>query len=620
MQLAKYRFSGWLLGSVAAAALLMSALTPAGADQAGDIRWNTPAVNLASAGFNPEFVVGADGTAVVAWVAAEGNNPVVGVAVREPGASSFGAATTVDMLESGAPRPGGYCCHPAQVAVSDAGEVTVVWQTGQSADASMVRSMTRQVGSSSFSAPVRVSSGDVDTSSHAPYAAYGPGGDLMVVWTDQPNYSAGGLEVVKAKTRAAGSSSFVSVNGVFGANLSGDDSATAGIAYLPNGDVSVLMLRLVDILSGEAHVEVTTKSAGNAAFTTVDTLTPVGAVGAFGEIVVSAAGATTVVWTDGLDAGAVVQSATRAAGSSSFGAPVDLGSGARAVASYAPDGALTVAAMRGSDAINDGGEVWVHSRAAGAASFASATKVSAAGTRASWVAIDTAADGTVLLGWHKVESTAGVIQTTTSPAGQTSYSTPQDISSPGQVSTCIADPGGEFQYQDWCGPMVAFDPTGKATAVWTTQPFGNGLITSATPGPVQAVTGSWVAASPAPNPTTTPPANADPEVTPKPSLKVKALAKAKKLQVGKKSKLVRKIRSDAKVGVKVHCSIKSKKVKGKKFCGIKTQKKKGRVLAKPRCNSKLTYTAKVTAKGPNVEKRTWQRTWKVKEKPKIACR
>jgi len=479
---------------------------------------------------------------------------------------------------------------------------------------------------------VLVSSGDANTSSHTPFAAYGPGGDLMVAWTDQPNYSAGGVDVVKAKTRAAGSSSFESVTGVFGANLSGDNSSTAGVAYLPNGDVSVLMLRHdPDPLSSEAHVEVTTKSAGNAVFTTLDTLTPIGAVGAFGEMVVSATGATTVVWTDGLDAGAVVQSATRSAGSASFGAPVDLGSGARAVADYAPDGALTVAAMRGSDAVNDGGEVWVHTRAAGAANFASATKVSAAGTRASWVTIDTAADGTVLLGWHKVKSTAGVIQTATRPAGQTSYSTPQNISSPGQVSTCIANPGDEFQMQDWCGPMVGFDPTGKATAVWATQPLGFGPIDSATPGPLQAVTGSWTAAPPAPgpkpNPTTTPSPTPDPnpdsEVTPKASLKVKALAKAKKLQVGKKSKLVRKIRSDATVGVKVHCSVKSKKVKGKesrKLCGIKAQKKKGRVLAKPRCNSKLTYTAKVTAKGPNVEKRTWQRTWKVKPKPKVACR
>ena len=443
-------------------------------------------INLANEGFYPEFVVGSDGTAVVAWVAADGDNPLVGVAVREPGSSSFRAATTVDMLESGAPRPGGYCCHPPQVAVSAAGEVTVVWQTGQQGDSSIVRSMTRPAGSSLFSAPVRVSSGDANTSSATPYAAYGPSGDLTVVWTDQPNYAVGGAEVVKAKTRAAGSSSFVAVNGVFGANLSGDYATPTGIAYLPNGDVSVLMLRFVDILSGEAHVEVTTKTAGKAAFTTVNTLTPIGAVGAFAEIVVSAAGATTVVWTDGLDAGAVVQSATRAAGSSSFSAPADLGAGARAVASYAPDGALTVAAMRGSDAVNDGGEVWVHARAAGAASFASATKVSAPGTRASWVAIDTAADGTVLLGWHKVESTAGVIQTTASPAGQLSYSTPQDISSPGQVSTCVADPGSEYQYQDWCGPVVAFDPSGKATAVWTTQPLGIELITSATPGSVQA--------------------------------------------------------------------------------------------------------------------------------------
>lgn len=444
------------------------------------------AINLANEGFYPEFVVGSDGTAVVAWVAADGDNPLVGVAVRESGNSSFGAATTVDMLESGAPRPGDYCCHPPQVAVSAAGEVTVVWQTGQSSNPSMVRSMTRPVGSSSFSAPVRVSSGDANTSSHMPYAAYGPGGDLMVVWADQPNYLVGGAEVVKAKTRAANSSAFEAVNGVFGANLSGDESAPAGIAYLPNGDVSVLMLRTVDILSGEAHVEVTTKTAGNAAFTTVDTLTPIGAVGAFGEMVVSAAGATTVVWTDGLDAGAVVQSATRPAGSASFSAPADLGAGARAVASYAPDGALTVAAMRGSDAVNNGGEVLVHTRAAGSASFGAATRVSTAGTRASWVSIDTAADGTVLLGWHKVDSTAGVIQTTTRPAGQTSYSTPQDISSPGQMSTCVADPGSEYQYQDWCGPVVAFDPSGQATAVWTTQPFGIELITSATPGSVQA--------------------------------------------------------------------------------------------------------------------------------------
>lgn len=444
-------------------------------------------INLADEGFYPEFVVGSDGTAVVAWVAADGDNPLVGVAVRESGTSSFGAATTVDMLESGAPRPGAYCCHPPQVAVSAAGEVTVVWQTGQSSNPSMVRSMTRPVGGSSFSAPVRVSSDDDNTSSSMPYAAYGPDGDLMVVWTDQPNYLVGGAEVVKAKTRAANSSAFEAVNGVFGANLSGDNSAPAGIAYLPNGDVSVLMLRSdPDPLSMEAHVEVTTKSAGNAAFTSVSTLTPIGAEGAFGEMVVSATGATTVVWTDGLDAGAVVQSATRPAGSASFGAPVDLGAGARAVASYAPDGALTVAAMRGSDAVNDGGEVWVHTRAAGSATFGAATKVSTAGTRASWLSIDTAADGTVLLGWHKVDSTAGVIQTTTRPAGQTSYSTPQDISSPGQMSTCVADPGSEYQYQDWCGPVVAFDPSGQATAVWTTQPFGIELITSATPGSVQA--------------------------------------------------------------------------------------------------------------------------------------
>lgn len=65
-----------------------------------------------------------------------------------------------------------------------------------------------------------------------------------------------------------------------------------------------------------------------------------------------------------------------------------------------------------------------------------------------------------------------------------------------------------------------------------------------------------------------------------------------------------------------------KKLKGKaskRLCGIKANKKRGRVMVKPACSAGLKYTAKITVKGNSYTKRTWQRTWKVKNKPRVSC-
>ncbi len=110
----------------------------------------------------------------------------------------------------------------------------------------------------------------------------------------------------------------------------------------------------------------------------------------------------------------------------------------------------------------------------------------------------------------------------------------------------------------------------------------------------------------------------------KASLKVKALSKKKKLKAGKATKVVGKLTTNANIAaVQVKCSKSGKKLKGKaskRLCRIKVNKKRGRVVVKPACTGGLAYTAKITASGNGYTERTWQRTWKVKPKPRVACR
>ena len=112
------------------------------------------------------------------------------------------------------------------------------------------------------------------------------------------------------------------------------------------------------------------------------------------------------------------------------------------------------------------------------------------------------------------------------------------------------------------------------------------------------------------------------------TLTVKAVKKNKKLKVGKKSKLVKSAQTNGDITkVKIVCKAQGKKVKGKQakkqVCGAKEKKKKdpstAKIVAKPKCDSKVRIKAVLTARYQQADPAKWKRTWKVKKNNGSSC-
>ena len=111
-------------------------------------------------------------------------------------------------------------------------------------------------------------------------------------------------------------------------------------------------------------------------------------------------------------------------------------------------------------------------------------------------------------------------------------------------------------------------------------------------------------------------------------LTVKAVKKSKKLVVGTKYKVVKSAETNGEITkVKIVCKAEGDKVKGKqakkKVCGTKEKKKDdpttAKVVAKPKCDSKVRIKAVVTAQYQTADPMKWKRTWKVKNNTGPAC-
>jgi hypothetical protein len=613
------------------AALLLSPLAAAGAVEADSIDWGLPASDVSGEGaYAPSVAAGADGTMAVAWLAGTGidaqNDTHIEVAVKAAGASGFSAPVTVSAA-------GEEVNHP-RVAVSAAGAVTVAWQRYASGNTpTRIEYATRGAGASSFAAEGVVGTCDAGSGLQCgvPLPAYGPSGDTTVAWGEDDGFAV--TYRVKAATRVAGASSFVAVGGSVGDEIA-DPAAPSDIAYLPDSSV-VLLAATLDTVG--STMKVVTRAAGAEKFAAPETVS--GADMDWPELAVSDDGAVAVVWTLSsaeaeLGNPQLVQVATKAKGATNFAAAKDVGVGYAPVASYGPDGSLTVASISGTQFSGASSVVDVRTRAAGAADFGAAAQVSSSGGQIPWLDLATAADGTTMAVWRRTAGGVATVQAATRPANSTTFAAPQDLTSAGQVGSCFFDNGG-IDWDGMCGPHVVFSPTSVPSVVWGTQPskLFSGLpitvgriqlATKAVPTPVTPPTAAPPTTAP---PTTAPPTTAPPASEPiaerKASLKVKALGKKKKLKVGKATKVVRKVTTNANIAkVQVRCSQSGKKLKGKaskRLCGIKANKKRGRVMVKPVCSTGLKYTAKITANGQGVTKNTWKRTWQVKSKPRVAC-
>ena len=622
-----------MLAAVSAvAALLLSPLAAADAVEAESINWGLPASDVSGVGgYAPSVAAGADGTMAVAWLAGTGigaqNDTHIQVAVKAAGANAFSAPVTVSAA-------GEEVNHP-RVAVSAAGAVTVAWQRYASGNTpTRIEYATRGAGASSFAAEGVVGTCDAGSGLQCgvPLPAYGPSGDTTVAWSEDDGFAV--IYRVKAATRVAGASSFVAVGGSVGDEIA-DPAFPSDIAYLPDNSVVLLVATLDTVGSTMKGV---TRAPGAEKFAAPETVS--GADMDWPELAVSDDGAVAVVWTLSsaeaeLGNQQLVQVATKAKGAANFAAAKDLGVGYAPVASYGPDGSLTVASISGTQFSGSSSVVDVRTRAAGAADFGAAAQVSSAGGQIPWLDIATAPDGTTTAVWRRTAGGVATVQAATRPANSAVFGAPQDLTSAGQVGSCFFDVGG-IDLDGMCGPHVVFSPTSVPSVVWGTQPskLFSGLpltvgriqlATKAVATPVTPPTAAPPTAAP-PNtpPTTAPTPTPEPIVVPKASLKVKAMGKQKKLKVGKTTKVVRKVTTNVNITkVRVTCSKSGKKLKGKaskRLCGIKANQKRGRVMVKPACSAGLKYTAKITVKGSGYTKRTWQRTWKVKPKPRVSCR
>ena len=117
----------------------------------------------------------------------------------------------------------------------------------------------------------------------------------------------------------------------------------------------------------------------------------------------------------------------------------------------------------------------------------------------------------------------------------------------------------------------------------------------------------------------------DPTPTTDTTLTVKARAKAKKLKPGKRTKVVRSATTNAQIKkVKTQCYVFGNKLTGKdKRAVCKFKKKKttsnAKVWVKPQCSVGVKVRVKIVANETEMDKATWQRTWKVKNKPRTYC-
>ncbi len=388
-------------------------------------------VDLSATGGNPDgaqIAIGADGGATAVWSRSNGSNYIIQAATRAAGSASFDTPVNVSA--------GGGSGYVPQIAISPDGAATAVWQEID-AGTRLIKAATRAAGSGSFDTPVALSLAG-QTASY-PQIAIGSDGATTVVWAMNGT--------IQAATRAAGSSGFDMPVDV---SAGGAPVVYPQIAFAPDGSATAVWQRF----NGSHYIiQAATRAAGSASFDTPVDLSLAGQTAQNPEIAIASDGAATVVWSRRNGSGTrIIQAATRAAGSATFGTPVDLSAdGGNALypeIAIAPDGAATAVWER-----TDNGSYIIQAatRAAGSASFDTPVDLSASGGGAGLAELAIGPDGTVMVVWHRFDNVNSLIQTATRSAGSANFSLAADLT-----------PSGVDAYS----PQIAIGQDGGATVVW----------------------------------------------------------------------------------------------------------------------------------------------------------
>ncbi len=331
----------------------------------------------------------------------------------------------------------------AQVAVGVDGATTVVWPRSDGVN-TIIQARTRPAGSSTFGAVEDLSATGQDASS--PQVAVGVDGATTVVWT----LWNGSDLIIQASTRPAGSVTF---GAAVDLSVLGQMVGSPQVAVAVDGVTTVVWNRNND--GSNFIIQASTRPAGSSTFGAAVDLSTTGQHSYSPQVAVGVDGATTVVWTRSNGSNSIIQASTRPAGSSTFGAVEDLSTSGQnaddAQVAVAVDGATTVVWNRSNGSTD---MIQASTRPAGSVIFDAAVdlSVSAPGQHASSAQIAVGVDGATTVVWWRWNGSNDIIQASTRPAGSVIFDAAVDLSTTGQ---------GAYN------PQVAVGVDGATTVVWT---------------------------------------------------------------------------------------------------------------------------------------------------------
>jgi len=431
-----------LLAMFAAAVLIAAMPSPAAA-----LSWSLPVVNLSTPGEDivandQQVAVAADGTTTVAWLRWTSIYEYsVLVRTRPAGSNTFRAAENLSGLRSGVLGE-----VPFEMAVAADGTTTVVWY-GDYGSNYAVQTRTRPAGSNTFNALENLYVAALDT--YQPQVAVAAAdGATTVVWSMFASS-------IQARTRPAESNTFGAVENI---SAAGQSAGEPRIAVAADGVTTVAWISFDNFTP---IIQTRTRPAGSTTFGNIENLSPSGDGVENPGVAAGANGTTTVVWDRNEGSHFSVQARTRPAGSSSFSAAEKLSTAGQwssgAEVAIAADGATTVAWSRG-DSSSIGDILETRTRPAGSSSFGAVQKMVGSGRNTGGWQIAVAANGTTTVVFssrstHPRNDEVIIVQVRTRPAGSSTFSKPVTLSPAGQ---------------EFYGPQVAIAANGVTTVVWNT--------------------------------------------------------------------------------------------------------------------------------------------------------
>ena len=286
--------------------------------------------------------------------------------------------------------------------------------------------------------------------------AVGPDGATTITWA----VSNGSGSIVKAATRAAGASTFSTPRDVSAAGSLDDPQIAVG----PDGTTTITWWRYSG--SGGYMVQAATRAAGATTFSAPIDLSAPGGDANDPQVATGPDGTTTITWSRSDSSHFIVQAATRAAGATAFSAPSDLSASGQDAyhpqVATGPDGATTITWQR-----RDGSNWIVQAarHAAGATTFGTPSDLSATGHDANFPQVATGPDGTTTITWTRNNGTNDIVQATTRAANAIAFSTPDDLSAPLQNAT---------------SPQIGTGPDGTTTITWKRSNGSKYIVQTAT--------------------------------------------------------------------------------------------------------------------------------------------